>query len=137
MYSSVSLPSQRADLTGSLLTMSSKRRSVVDFTVPVRFSSVLPLFLKKLGDGNIRSVEGLLKLPKVWFYIFHGTTLEAYFKHAEDQLAKKIWENNQVRDVTLSSPWRVNEVNCGQYRKDVMGYRLRNACKRNLLREYS
>jgi len=135
-YSSISVPSQRADLAGTVLTVTPERRGVVDFTIPIWAHSMTFLFKKTIGDGNVRTMEDLLNVPDIRFLIYPGSTTWTYFKNSRDSLAKKVWEKFQVSDVTLWSQWRVNEVNCGQYRKDVMGYRLRNACKINPLRVY-
>ena len=116
MYSSVSLPSQRADVAATLLSMTTSRRDVVDFTIPVRFSTVVLLFKKTIGDGNVRSVEALLKVPNLYIYLTPNSTSWLYFQNSKNPLDKKIYEIYQVSDVTLWSQWRANEVNCGQYR---------------------
>ena len=135
-YCSVSVPSQRADLSGTLLTITPPRRGVVDFTVPIYEPSMTFLFKKTIGDGNVHTMEDLIDVPNIRFLIYPASTTWTYFENSEEPMAKRIWEKFQVSDVTMWSQWRVNEVNCGQYRKDVMGYRLRNACKINPLRVY-
>jgi len=78
------------------------------------------LFKKTIGDGHITSLEELTKVPNIHFSIRRFSSSWKFFKLSPHPVARMIWEVYQVSNVTLWSQWRLNEINCGQYRKEVM-----------------
>ena len=121
------MPSQRADLAVAAITLTTERRESVDFTTPYDESenaTTTFLIKKGTGGGAISTLDELVDVPGIAFGIIPSSSYEVFFKAGTTEINRKIWKIAQVSDVIFCTHWIEDEIHCGEYTKEFMGYRL-------------